>query len=294
MKHIKLMGIELEGGWNRLRDEQKKFFHEDSSVHVNHNRNDADYCDCDCDICSDHEANGCCNENNGGYDWVGELASPPLKPIDLIPWINENYPHGIDNTCGAHIHLSFNSLLDYSRLMDRAFYDYFLDKMDSFGHDYKVKGTFWDRLAGKNTYCLRDFQPEKQSKVTCHDDVRYAILNACYMLYETYEIRVLPVFRKKDITLNAVSYVENIIESYLDKHKNEKRVNINKVLLKSIALSQQLKTIQTNQQNKFKIKKTITKRKVKQHTFNVPSFDDTINDYRPRYETIRPIQRSDD
>src|SRR3990167_7111359 len=81
---IKLVGIELEGGWDTLpRGIQPT---QDTSVHVT----------------AAHR---------------GELPSPPM-PLHMIEgWVKKYYPQVVDASCGMHIHMSFDTALTYQRLM---------------------------------------------------------------------------------------------------------------------------------------------------------------------------------
>jgi len=218
--HIKHIGIELEGAYNRFTFDISQGWKYDGSV----NNIEKKYykclkkCKCDCSNCQSH--NNCCQRTK--YNHVGEVASKPLKIIDLLKWTDKNYPDYTNRSCGMHLHFSFNSITDYSRLMERRFYYHFLDKLEQFGRDNKLNkdGIFWERIKGKNDYCKKEFIPELQASFKKKDgNTRYRIVNCCFQLYGTYEVRVLPCFAKKIISLKAIKFVYDVIENYLiEKH----------------------------------------------------------------------------
>lgn len=217
MKHIQSIGIELEGAWNNLNFDQANSFKHDGSVSIESKRGKCLYnCICTCDDCMAKKL--CCK--NLKYSYVGEIPSPPFNTLKgLIKWTNDNYPDYTNRTCGLHVHIK-TSINDYARLEDRAFYFYILQKLKEFGTEANLnpKSAFWDRLAGKCSHCKPNFHPEAQVNEGHNfgDNDRYTILNACYTQHGTYEIRVLPCFQKKRISLKVLSFLYYKIESYLD------------------------------------------------------------------------------
>src|SRR5690606_19087235 len=106
-KRIKKVGVELEGGWDRTIPESIKH---DGSVRVPEARQG------------------------------GEAASDPLAtPTAMENWVLQNYPDHTNQTCGIHVHVSFNEL-NYSRIIDPDFYREFLNKMRRFHADHAGNG----------------------------------------------------------------------------------------------------------------------------------------------------------
>jgi hypothetical protein len=195
MRHaIKLIGIELEGGWeeepeNGVNGES----HSDGSV---------------------NSFSGC------QYD--GEFVSRPMPLYDVESWIFRNYPDSMDSSCGLHVHMSLKTNLQYSRLMSKEFYDYFYRKLKIWGEKKKVykDSSFWKRLEGRNTYCRVEYRdPDEQARSVSKGQYgdRYNMLNFCYGTHGTLECRVLPVFKSKGLAVSAIMTVCHIVETYLRK-----------------------------------------------------------------------------
>ena len=217
MSHIKLIGVELEGAWDKLNYDQANSFKHDGSVSIERkNRKCKDDCMCNCESCKRFKK--CCYNLKNAH--IGEIVSPPMKIKDVLKWCDKNYPTYTNRTCGLHIHISL-SIMDYSRLEDRKFYFYVLEKLKEWGLKMNLnkKGIFWDRISGKVTHCKAGFYPEAQVHANAGfgSTDRYRILNACYHKHGTYEIRVLPCFQKKEIALKAIKFMYDIIEAYLDQ-----------------------------------------------------------------------------
>lgn len=179
-EHIKLMGIELEGAWYKIKPAIKRYFRTDGSVNIDGSSGDECSCcsqDCDCEIhscdCSNHSCDCCrdtcqcqdyhredheCESGNSEYSYIGEIASPTFKRYeDVIVFTDDNYPDRSNDSCGIHLHLSFLKLLDYSFLMENKFRDYFESKMLDFGktNGLKPDSQFYRRLAGQTHFVLR-------------------------------------------------------------------------------------------------------------------------------------------
>jgi len=227
MNHINKIAIELEGGWINIPDECMSLIKSDGSVHVPNNNNGClKSCDCQCETC--HESSYCCKTH---LSQIGEIPSPPLNINELLPFIDRNYPDKVDRSCGAHVHFSFNSMLDYSRLLDRKFFYYMLDVLETWGRNNKLNkdGIFWTRIKGKNKFCRRLLIPDNQ--LNQRHSARYTILNAhAFNQHGTLEIRVLPMFQKKELTLLSVKLLNDLIETFLSqpykvkKHKVKVRM----------------------------------------------------------------------
>lgn len=193
-KFIKKIGIEFEGGWQESPDGLKA----DGSV-------------------SGIEA-----------PFEGEVASPVLAPQAWLAWAQRLYPDEVNTSCGLHVHVSFKNTRSYSRLMDPDFYAKFL----AFWHEWGTRrsinegSAFWKRLSGENSYCKNLFRPDEQARQRTKGPERYCHINFCYGLHKTVEFRLLPMFHKKHLAMDAITSLLDFIEAYLaeeaKKHpKNE-------------------------------------------------------------------------
>lgn len=184
-KYIDKVGIEIEGVWARAPHN----FHRDGSVHVDRDRNQ--------------------------YQYEGETScNPPIRPDEAETFIKTNYPDLHNKTCGLHCHISLKDVNDYVRLMDRSFFDYFLEQFEIWGKANVPDFTlFWSRFKGENQYCTRSFQPEEQAN---GHTGKYTILNYAWRSYKTIECRMFPVFGDSEMAVKAIHEYFRIVDSYLD------------------------------------------------------------------------------
>jgi len=157
------------------------------------------------------------------YDLVGDgsvyvdVASPPLYIEDLCKWIETNIPDKVNKSCGTHVHISTRKVKDYMRLMEKEFFDYFINSMTAWGNEMKLPSghLFWNRLEGGNQYCHKKFDPEGQVNQKGKAGNRYTQLNFCYGLHGTLECRLFPGFDDAQLCINAVKAFVNCVESFL-------------------------------------------------------------------------------
>lgn len=239
--HINKIGVELEGAYTKFNYEISEGWKYDSSVKDIEKKYFKCLKSCKCDCSSCNSKNNCCQRTK--YNHVGEVASQPMKIMDLLDWTERNYPDYTNRSCGMHLHFSFNNITDYARLMERRFYYYFLDQLEKFGRDNKLNknGIFWERIKGKNTYCKKDFRPELQASYKKKGSLRYTMLNTCYQLYGTYEVRALPCFQKKILSIKAIKFVYDTIEDYLKQKHTPIKDKIITVKLEDVQKYQNIK-----------------------------------------------------
>jgi hypothetical protein len=204
-RHWIQMGVELEGGWDAesrsiicARVPGSKVQH-DGSVKI-----------------------------RGALD-LGEVTTKPHTTLDAVcADIEVLHPEKVNNTCGYHIHTS-HSAIDYSALCSRDFWDYFrarwkawgLKMVNEFSNDERMR--FWERYEGRNPgerqYCKAEFDPVNQLIQDDHRDKRYTQLNfAAWHKYKTLEIRMLPMFANKAITLAATREWSDILDTFLSEY----------------------------------------------------------------------------
>ena len=179
--NVAKVGVELEGGdWPDGRNTQG--WREDVSVQV-------DTEDC------------------------GEVASPPYKSKEgLQRWIGRNWPKSFDESCGFHVHCSFNSVNDYAKLLDPGVTGLLRERFWDWRETKHVRYLLNDRLAGGNRFCQPHFYPQQVYYEEKHN--RYTQLNYCFSLRGTLECRVFPMF--PDGPSVAFKAVETLISLYDD------------------------------------------------------------------------------
>ena len=202
--NINRVGVELEGGWERdndYRDEIKG----DCSVEVNNHREyDEDDFDEDRDY-DDTYING-------------EIVSPPISKWDeLATFMADRYPDMVNSTCGLHVHISTNTVGQYQALATERFYDFMKFSLRTWGKKAKIRSehNFWKRLSGSNHYCEDFFDPDSQMFNRYKTENRYCIVNYCYDLHGTMEVRVLPMFKQPKVSIAAVNNILWTVNKYL-------------------------------------------------------------------------------
>lgn len=140
---IKLLGIELEGGWKVVPD-GSRITRDSSVVFGGNGALQAEHRALQRDRNLRHAFALRYNRNihtDGGnllmaeinQEWeaanpapvvvgpnpqhVGEIPSPPLEVDKWLKWMRTNYPPFINATCGMHVHQSYDTSLTYQRLM---------------------------------------------------------------------------------------------------------------------------------------------------------------------------------
>lgn len=225
-RRIALVGAELEGGWINRPDKAKGQLHGDSSVQVME------------ELTSAANAAGV----SMPYPYIGEFVSFPMRPSLLPQWVEANYPDAVNSTCGLHIHVSTRSNYHYSRLMDNAkiervdghrwakqkmedsgFAQYLLSNIYRWAKRSKLPSDcpLWDRIAGGNRFCRRHIAPDVQARARSKHDSRYAVVNFCYTLRKTMEIRVLGGLPTAEHARSAVAFTLRTVERYLRELPDE-------------------------------------------------------------------------
>lgn len=194
-KFIHLIGVELEGGWERTPPDVSQIGH-DGSVHVQ-------------------------------ARYVGEIASPPMAPKEGLEWVKRNHPTATNETCGLHVHISFKRMIDYARLADdEAARIYLIERLTEWGKktpwgEIRPEHPFWPRLKGMNRFCTTAWNPTAQIPHRGKNEHRYSQMNFCWGLHKTVEVRVLPAFLVPDVSVAAIEQVLMAISEYLAKVAKE-------------------------------------------------------------------------
>jgi hypothetical protein len=157
----------------------------------------------------------------------GEITTRPHTILDhLCNDVIEMYPARVNETCGFHIHASFNHM-DYSMLADTPFWDYYRARWQTWGKaNQDTMGTisrreFWDRWFGRGErakrFCKAEFKPVEQW--INHED-RYTQLNfTAYHKYQTLESRLLPMFETSELAVSAIREMSDIFDTFLNDNQ---------------------------------------------------------------------------
>jgi len=193
LKLFKKFGIEIEGGWEGYPP--AGIVHDGSVRNVN-------------------------------AHYAGEVNSPAVEKITALEnFIEGNYPFKMNSTCGIHVHFSFLNNFYYSKLMDLRLTDILIEELERWkettAESNSSKDNFQHRLDGDNTYCRREYRAEQQTQLTSKDSARYTVINYCFRMHGTIEVRVLPTFEKAETAITAVKKVKKIIEDFLKKALSE-------------------------------------------------------------------------
>lgn len=273
IKYINKIGVEFEGAW----DTKPENIHVDESIQNLHAPKDTDddltATDHNCHSCVLHDfktaickANeeacrnsghnhcndNCLDENHcdhacekscgcsaDGFH-VGECISPPCTIEELRSWVAQYSPDTVNKSCGLHVHVSMKRQLDYNRLMDKEFTDFFVDYFKNWGEDMGLSKShsFWERLEGRNRYCKKEHKANEQAAQTVKNAggepgkiIRRCQLNFCYNIRNedgsprsTLECRVFPAFKDSAYIMSAIENFIRCVEQYLSETESKKEV----------------------------------------------------------------------
>jgi hypothetical protein len=185
---------------------------------------------------------------------VGEIVSPgpnrggPLKIDTFEEWVRLCYPQHVNETCGLHVHMSFFTKLNYSRLLTPDYMDFVIESLGEWGRKAGIPGDhmFWNRLNPAHPWtlehCSHQFLGENQIHIREKDFrsrgtpySRYTFINYCHAQHHTVECRGLPMFETADEAVAAVGAVLDSTNRFLSKMRlREKRVVVDVPVLPDI------------------------------------------------------------
>lgn len=149
-----------------------------------------------------------------------EMRSKPFKTLrELEAWVRSIYPPHTNSTCGTHVHFSFNTLNDYSRLADERFYQHFIEHITTWARGPRGNISsipFYERLEGRNHHCMKKWDAEAQIEQSGKGSPRYAHWNFCFKLHGTAECRLLPTFKDVNVAVRSIKELIDIVDDYLD------------------------------------------------------------------------------
>lgn len=190
-KAIDRVGIELEGAWKSARRD----------IRMIHDGSVTDFSGSVMDNCR-----------------TGEVVSEPfLYWSDLVAFIQSKYPDHINRTCGLHVHMSTPTIGAYEALMNQRYNDFLMKSLLLWGKKNKVQPnhSFWRRMSGTEYYCRGIFRPDEQVILNSKGSPRYSQVNYCYGLHRTMEVRVLPMFKQKNLAISAIYHILRCTQKYL-------------------------------------------------------------------------------
>ena len=145
---------------------------------------------------------------------LGELTSKPMLPAKIGVWMKKCYPHMVDETCGLHMHMSFDTKVYYSLLIRPEVQKTMIDSLSKWGQEEGLPAShpLWERLSGNNEYCNHEFYGDLQIQTGYKKDYnhfrpgnRYTAV--AYRKGETIECRMLPMFETVDQSVRALKRV---------------------------------------------------------------------------------------
>lgn len=191
---VDYVGVELEGAW-KLTAMPDKNIQRDSSVF------------------NDKAPNGYA---------IGELPIGKVKPSAIGKLMRKYYPAMVNDTCGMHVHMSFNTLWYYGLLMVPEFQETMAEYLTRWAKQERFPEShyIYRRLAGEVEYCKKEFDPDSQATTKRKDydhfrpGNRYTIVHYCGR-FNTIECRVLPMMQDVEQAIRGVHEVIRITNACL-------------------------------------------------------------------------------
>ena len=164
---------------------------------------------------------------------AGELPIGPMQVAAVPKFMRKYYPQKVNETCGLHVHMSFDSVWHYSLLMDTPEYqDTVLEYLTRWAKAEGFPEThhFYPRLRGNSAYCQIKFWPDAQINSKKDWDKtryghRYTAVHYCGR-QRTIEVRVLPMMETVEQGIRAVRHVVDITNAvvFLLGRRKEQRM----------------------------------------------------------------------
>lgn len=239
---IAFIGVELEGGWTQApklgvqRDGSVDFANIKAPRAMTHPEN--------LYMMNDKERNAMRAELEKWKlmnipQYVGEIPSPKLSRKDLDPFMRDNYPQIINDTCGLHVHMSFHFLINYQRLMCPDFTGEMVKGLLGFAEQEKLAKShpLWARLKKPDhPHCAHTYCGDAQSKSKKKDyhsrgmaHSRYTAINYCFEQHRTVEVRLLSMMEGHEQGIRAVNSVLDITNRFLAKQRTRESKIVSRV-----------------------------------------------------------------
>lgn len=169
----------------------------------------------------------------GARGW--EFQTKPGSVGEALRQLTQLYPDVTSRAAGMHVHMSFKEATSVTLLCSDAFFAYWKDRWEKWGTKLNVQGAFWERLRNENQYCrpnsMNDFQNKGKKDLIDNGqhnrDDRYKAIN--FLAYnktrpdgqpfKTVEFRLLPMFQKGNLAVNAIETLVDIVETFLQTYQ---------------------------------------------------------------------------
>lgn len=150
---------------------------------------------------------------------TGELPSDPMTREKVPKWMQAMYPSHVNHTCGLHVHMSFYSAKHYKQLMVEGYPKTIVAYMKQWAQKEELADNhpIWERLKGANRYCQHKFYADMQAQARNKNHGqnepghRYTVINYCWSLEDrnTLECRLLPMM---DTAVQGISAVQRVLD----------------------------------------------------------------------------------
>lgn len=251
---INLLGIEVEGGWKTVPD-NSRIIRDSSVVFGGSNQAELRAQQRDQNLRTEFAARYNRNRHlDGGnqlmveinLEWerahpapnpspsphhVGEIPSPPLGLDKWQAWLHSNYPPFVNDTCGMHVHQSYDTALTYQRLMTPQYPKTVLEEFKKWATEkalakdhplmLRLHGT--GKAGTPSEFCQPLFQADAQVRRTekrfnhFEPGHRYTVMNYCWGMgnRQTIECRLLPMFEEINVAIEAIEKLIKITNAFL-------------------------------------------------------------------------------
>lgn len=213
--------------------------------------NPDDYNDPDVEDCDDPDCEECphpverrtaprCDQGKtdckscGARGW--EFQTKPGSIGEALKQLTSLYPDVTSRAAGLHVHMSFKEKTSVALLCSDAFFTHWKEQWEAWGKRMNVQGAFWERLRNENHFCRPNSIGEykNKGKKDLIDDAaggredRYKAINFLAFSkispdtgkpFGTVEFRLLPMFQKGNLAVNAIETLVDIVETYLQTVK---------------------------------------------------------------------------
>lgn len=160
----------------------------------------------------------------------GEIVGKPMPTDKFAGWLAHAYPKHVNATCGLHVHMSFHYRSNYARLMCPEFTPFIVQKVREFAEIEKLPKDHpqWDRVNKKDhRHCAHLYLAEGQAKATSKDyegrgkpHSRYTFVNYCEAMHHTIEVRGLAMYETAEQAGRAILAVITGTNEFLSKLKH--------------------------------------------------------------------------
>ena len=185
-----------------------------------------------CESCHDSSVDEIFTDDNGHNEHTRNTPARSMKEIeDFILGMYEDGEYHGNDSCGAHLHMSFKSQAIYSTMTNEKFFHAFTNFMFVFGRMYKTtSNAFFTRLVGNGSHnqpshwSLSQFSEHAISQGLTssrkYDNDRYRYVNYPYAIHKTIEIRGLPFFKEAKTTIAFDYAIFAFVEAWNEEFFN--------------------------------------------------------------------------